>query len=170
MHDEGRDSNPILMARRRRSRSLLATAGRGAVAGLIGGVALAATDRLVAPRITGGAPRGRAWDRRLAQGAKDLGVRVPRARQEVAGIATSLAYAALLGAAYAVARDRFGRIPAADGILDAGLAYGVSLVVPARSRLLHGAKARGLAGRAAAGADDPELFRRVTQMALRMLR
>lgn len=157
------------MARRPRPRSLLATAGRGAVAGLIGGVALAAADRLVAPRVTGGAPRGRAWDRQLAKAARDLGVRLPRDRQELAGVATSLAYAALLGAAYAVARDRFGRLPAAAGILDAGLAYGVSLVVPPRARMLRGAKARGLAGRAAAGADDPELFRRVTQMALRML-
>ena len=159
------------MARRpkRRSRSLLETAGRGAVAGLIGGVALAATDRLVAPRIAGGGPRGRKWDQQVAAGADALGMRVPRRHQPLAGVATSLAFAAALGAAYAVARDRLRGIAPAQALIDAGLAYGVSFVVPPRARALRGAKATRFAGRFAQGADDPELFRRVTTMALRML-
>ena len=155
--------------RRRRNRSLLATAGRGAVAGLIGGVALAATDRLLAPRLAGGTPRSRAWDRRVAAAGESVGLRLPARRRELAGAATSLVYAALLGAAYAVARDRLRGLGAASGLLDDALVYGAALVVPERRRPLRGAKMASLRGRAAARADDPELFRRVTTTALRLL-
>jgi hypothetical protein len=148
---------------------LLAMAGRGAVAGLIGGVALAATDRLAAPRLTGGTARGRKWDRQVVKHAGAIGVRVPRRRASAAGVATSLAYAALLGAVYAVARERFRGLGAATGMLDAALGYGVSVVVPRRSRPLRGPKVRRFSGQLAARADDPELFRRVTTMALWML-
>ena len=155
--------------RKRRRRTMLQTAGRGAVAGLLGGVALAAADRLVAPRLAGGGPRGRKWDRHVAAGADAMGVRVPRRHQPLAGIAVSLAYAAALGAVYAVARERLRGIAAAETALDAALAYGVSVVVPARSRPPRGPKGARLAGKVATRVDDPELFRHVTTLALRIL-
>ena len=147
---------------------MLATAGRGALAGLIGGVALAATDRLIVPRLGGGAPRSREWDRRVGRGARAAGIALGGRRQAAAGIASSLAVAALLGAAYAVVREHGPESGVADRLLDGALAYGVSFVVPARPRRRRGP--RGVAGRVASGADDPELFRRVTTMALRLLR
>ncbi len=102
-------------------------ATRGAVAGLIGGVALAAVDRLLAPRL-GGGTREKEWDARVADTLSSVGLRVAGRRRTAAGIVTGLAYTSLLGAAYGLARRRWRGSPAALGLLDAALVYGASLV------------------------------------------
>ena len=108
-------------------RRLQNAAARGATAGLIGGLALTALDRFVAPRM-GGPHREREWDNGIAGALARVGVRVSDGERAAAGIATTLMYATLLGAAYGVARQRWQRSPATIGLLDAALVYGASLV------------------------------------------
>ena len=81
-------------------------AARGAAAGFIGGLGLNALDRFVAPRM-GGAQREREWDKGVAAVFARVGVRLSENERAIAGIATGLVYATLLGAAYGVARQRW---------------------------------------------------------------
>jgi hypothetical protein len=120
-------------------------AARGAAAGLIGGLALIAVDRFVVPRLGGGSHRERDWDEGVAHTLGRVGVRVRGRQRAVVGVATGLAYAALLGAGYGLARQRLRRTPAARGLLDAGLVFGASLISPEpppRSRGVRGASKR----------------------------
>jgi hypothetical protein len=115
---------------KRRTRPEISPAGaaaRGAAAGLIGGLALTALDRVVAPRF-GSAQREREWDESVADTLARIGVRVTGRDRTMAGVATGLVYAAILGAAYGLARQRWRTSPATLGLLDAALVYGASLV------------------------------------------
>jgi hypothetical protein len=119
------------MRRRKRIETSPATAAaRGAVAGLVGGIALIALDRAVVPRFTGGTHRERQWDDTVASSLKRLGLRLEGRTRDGIGIAAALAYAALLGAGYGIARQRLRGSPAARGLIDAALIYGASLISP----------------------------------------
>jgi hypothetical protein len=107
-----------------------AAAARGAAAGLIGGLALTALDRLVVPRLGEPVQRGHKWDERVGDTLGRLGVRLSPRGVAAAGVSTGLAYAALLGAGYGLARRRWQASPAALGLLDAALVYAASLISP----------------------------------------
>jgi hypothetical protein len=123
-------------------------AAYGAAAGLIGGLALTALDRLVVPRLAGATHRERKWDDVVATTLGRAGLRVSGRTRAAAGIVTGLAYAALLGAGYGLARQRMRGSPAARGLLDAALVYGASLISPEPPRV--GGRRERLSKRSAA--------------------
>jgi hypothetical protein len=117
----------------------------GAAAGLVGGLALIALDRVVVPRLDHRNHSARQWDNRVADRLARLGIRLTGRERAIAGIATGLAYAALLGAGYGLARQRSRRSPAARGLIDAALVYAASLLspeAPRRSRRMGRLSAR----------------------------
>src|SRR5688572_6352083 len=125
---------------KRHTRTQISPAGaaaRGAAAGLIGGLALTALDRVIAPRF-GGGQREREWDEGVADTLAHVGVRVAGRERAMAGVATGLVYAAILGAAYGLARQRWRTSPATLGLLDAALVYGASLVSREPRRVTRG--------------------------------
>lgn len=141
-------------------------AARGAAAGLIGGVALNALDRLVAPRM-GGAPREREWDNGVATVLARVGVRLSQRERAIAGVVTGLAYATLLGAAYGLARQRWQRSPATVGLLDAALVYGASLVSREPRRTPRGVRRRS--ARVARAVSSISVFGTATAAAYKAL-
>ena len=117
-----------------------AAAACGAAAGLIGGLALTALDRLVVPRLGDSVQRERQWDEGVGHTLARLGVRLSGRERATAGIATGLAYAALLGAGYGLARQRLRASPAGLGLLDAALVFAASLISPEPRRRPRGAR------------------------------
>jgi hypothetical protein len=90
-----------------KSTSVAGAAGRGALAGLIGGAAMTAAERVVLPRLPGRhAPRVVPWDKRVSVAADLVGWDMSPRSRTAAGITTQLLYAALLGAAYATIVSR----------------------------------------------------------------
>lgn len=157
---------------KRRSRmesSAIAAAGCGAAAGLIGGLALTALDRLVVPRLTGGAHRERQWDDAVASTLARVGLEVSGRTRAAAGIATGLAYAALLGAGYGLARQRLRGSPAARGLIDAALVYGASMMSPEPPRVPRGARRLSKRRAALRRVSSVSVFGRATTAAYRAL-
>jgi hypothetical protein len=146
--------------------SAAAAAARGAAAGVIGGIALIAVDRLVAPRL-GGDRREREWDDLVADGLARTGVRLSGRERTAAGIASGLAYAMVLGAAYGVARWRYQSSPATLHLLDAALVYGASLVSREPRPARRGA--RRPAVRAIRAVSSASLFGQATAAAYKAL-
>jgi hypothetical protein len=131
------------MRRRTRTRPSPAVAAMcGAAAGLIGGLALTALDRLVVPRLTDAGHGERDWDERVADGLARLGIRLSARERATAGIAAALTYAALLGAGYGLARRRWQSSPATVKLLDAVLVYAASLISPEPRRRRRNARRR----------------------------
>ncbi|MFN2565552.1 MAG: hypothetical protein ABR499_11170 [Gemmatimonadaceae bacterium] len=157
---------------RRRARietSPAAAAACGAAAGLIGGLVLTALDRLVVPRLEGGTQREREWDEGVADTYARAGVRLSGGRRAAAGIATGLAYATLLGAAYGLARQRLRASPAARGLLDAALVYGASLISPEPPRRPRGARRRSKRAVALRRVSSVAVFGKATAAAYKAL-
>src|SRR5689334_25398835 len=87
--------------------SVARAASRGAIAGLIGGAAMTAAERVVLPRLPGRrAVRIVPWDARVADAADTIGWDMTPRSRAAAGITTQLLYAACLGAAYAALMSR----------------------------------------------------------------
>ena len=158
------------MSRRNRTETSAATAAAyGAVAGLIGGIALTALDRVVVPRVAGGGNRERDWDNTVARALARAGIRVSGPRRATAGVVTGLAYAVLLGAGYGLARQRLRRSPAARGLLDAALVYGASLMSPEPPRRPRGLRRLSARGVAMRRVSSVAVFGRATTAAYRAL-
>src|SRR5437868_807807 len=103
------------MRKRRRERRLLENALRGAAAGLVGGAAITLVEREVLSRITGGARHRSGWDDVAAKGLSRIGLELGDRGRIATGVASQIAYAGLLGAAYALLHEetrdsRAGRI------------------------------------------------------------
>ena len=153
--------------------SLTRAAGRGAIAGLLGGAAMTAAERIVLPRLPDRrAPRIVPWDSRLAGAFDTLGWDMsPRART-AAGITTQLLYAALLGAAYSVVVSRKPSRSAHE-LADALLVFAASFIAPELPRKRQRRRRRGrlaeLRQRAMAPITVPRVFGRATTLALRAL-
>jgi hypothetical protein len=141
----------------------------GAAAGLIGGLTLVALDRFVVPRLAGGSQRGRRWDDGVAHALARAGVHVRGRQRTVAGIATGLAYAALLGAGYGLARQRLRGTPAARGLLDAALVFGASMISPEPPRRPRGLRRLSKGGVALRGVSSVAVFGQATAAAYQAL-
>jgi hypothetical protein len=141
----------------------------GAAAGLIGGLALIALDRLVMPRLGDAVQRERDWDDGVADMLTRLGVRLSRRERATAGIATGLAYAALLGAGYGLARQRWQSSPAAVGLLDAALVYAASLISPEPRRRLRTTQRRSTRAAAMRTVSSGSVFGTTTAAAYKAL-
>jgi hypothetical protein len=153
--------------------SFVRVVGRGAIAGLVGGAAMTAAQRVVLPRLPGRrAPRIVPWDARLRDAADTLGWHMsPRART-AAGITTQLLYAALLGAVYAAVMSRKPPRAVRD-LADALLVFGASLIAPelprGKRRRRRGGTLTRLGRRATEPITVPRVFGRATSLALKAL-
>ena len=151
------------------------SAVRGAIAGLIGGAAMTAAERVVLPRLpTHRRPRVVRWDKNVSAFAEKLGWEMsPRART-VAGVSTQLAYAALLGAGYLVARRHVVTSRAGQRLLAAALEYGALLTAPELPRTSKRRDKRaGRLGKLRRKVLDPitppSIFGQTTSLALKAL-
>lgn len=151
---------------RRSDMSPAGAAARGAAAGFLGGIALTALDRFVAPRM-GGPRRERDWDNGVADVLARVGLQLSDRGRATAGIASGLLYATCLGAAYGVARQRWHKSPATIGLLDAALVYGASLVSREPPRPRRGIKRRS--ARAARAVSSIAVFGTATAAAYKAL-
>lgn len=149
--------------------SPLAAAACGAGAGLIGGLTLAALDRLVVPHLGDSVQRERKWDEGVGDSLERLGVRLSGRERATAGVATGLAYAALLGAGYGLARQRWQSSPAALGLLDAALVYAASLLSPEPRRHPRGVRRRSKRLTAIRAVSSVSVFGTATAAAYRAL-
>ena len=111
--------------------SVLESVTRGAVAGLVGGGALAIAHRSLLPRLPDRKqPRVDPWDKRVASVANQMGWKLrPRARL-AAGLSTQLAASMMLGVAYTLVVEQLDPPKHATQVLDALLVYAASLLAP----------------------------------------
>jgi hypothetical protein len=160
------------MAKRKSRPTVLSSAARGAVAGLIGGVVLTTAHRVLLPKLPGRTRKTRGqWDNRVSSVSDSvLGDLSPRVRTRVR-VASQLASAAVLGAAYAVAVEQLDTSGAGRHLINAALEFGASLIAPElaqKRRRPRGRKAR-LRQRALAPLTGPAAYGRTTSVALKML-
>jgi hypothetical protein len=146
-----------------------AAAACGAAAGLIGGLVLTAVDRLVVPRFGDTVRRERKWDEGVGDALGRFGVRLSGRELATAGVAIGLIYAALLGAGYGLARQRWQASPAALGLLDAALVCAASLISPEPRRRPRGARRRSTRLTAIRAVSSVSLFGTATAAAYRAL-
>jgi hypothetical protein len=149
--------------------SPMAAAACGAAAGVIGGLALTALDRLVVPRLGDTVRRERKWDEGVGDALARLGLRLSGRERATAGVATGLAYAALLGAGYGLARQRWQSSPATLGLLDAALVYAASVISPEPRRQPRGARRRSTRLTAMRAVSSVSVFGTATAAAYRAL-
>lgn len=163
------------MRRKERESSVAELAARGALAGLVGGVAMAAAERILIPKLPDRrAPRVAPWDARVGRLAKSAGWRLSKRQRTAVAIATELGYAALLGAAYNVARGRLRPSRTTGQLLDAGLALGVSLLAPELPRKRIPRATKGLRNTLlvrplSTRLTPPSVYGHATSLALRAL-
>jgi hypothetical protein len=157
---------------REKKPSIGRAATRGAIAGLIGGAAMTAAERVVLPRLPGRrSPRVLPWDARVADAADTIGWDMSARSRTATGIATQLVYAAVLGAAYATIVSRKPSRAARD-LADAALVYAASLIapeLPRPKRRRKGGRLTKLGRRAAEPITVPKVFGRATTLALRAM-
>jgi hypothetical protein len=165
-------SNHSLDMRTDRKPSLGRAVSRGAIAGLIGGAAMTAAERVVLPRLPGRrTPRIVPWDARVADAFDIIGWDMSPRSRTAAGITTQLLYAALLGAAYAALVSRKPSRAARD-LADAALVFAASLItpeLPRSKRRKRGSRLTRLGRRAAEPITVPRVFGRATTLALRAM-
>ena len=153
--------------------SFARAAGRGALAGLIGGAAMTAAERVVLPRLPGRhAPRIVPWDEHVSGAADLIGWDMSPRSRTAAGITTQLLYAAILGAGYAAIVSRKPSRAARD-LADAALVFAASLIAPELPRSRKRRRPRGRFARVRQKAIEPitvpKVFGRATTLALRAL-
>ena len=159
------------MARKkRRQRSLLETAARGAAAGVVGGLAISLVEREVLARIAGGARHRSAWDDLAARGLSRVGLEVGDGGARIAtGLATQLVYAGALGAAYALLRDQSRESRAGRILLDGAVTYAASIVFPDRPTHARRGRKLSLRSKITDPVNPADTFMRVTSMAIAAL-
>lgn len=152
--------------RGRRNRSMLETALRGGAAGLVAGVAVTLVEREVLSRITGGARHRSAWDDFAARGLARVGLEVGDRGRIATGVASQIAYASVLGAAYAVLREETRNSRAGRILLESALTYGASLVFPDLATPARRSRRLALRRKLADPVNPAATFSRVTAMTL----
>jgi hypothetical protein len=118
------------MKRTAKRLTVLEAAMRGAASGLIGGAALLVASELekrglITPRES----RGPRWDHRIRGVARKGGMRLSRRGVTAAEVGGYLAYSALLGALFGVARSRLPLTGAARSFLESGFVYAASVPI-----------------------------------------
>src|SRR5215207_5508865 len=159
-----------MVRKRRRQRTLLETALRGGAAGVVGGLAITLVEREVLARVMGGARHRSAWDDLAARGLSRFGVELGDGGRIATGVATQVAYAGVLGAAYAVLREQSRESRAGRILLDGALTYAASLVFPDQPQPARRGRRRALRRKIAQPVNPADVFMRVTGMTLGALR
>jgi hypothetical protein len=153
------------MARkRRRERTLLQTALRGGAAGMVGGLAITLIEREVLARVMGGERHRSAWDDLAARGLARVGLEVGDRGRIATGVVSQVAYAGVLGAAYAVLREEARDSRAGRILLDGALTYAASLVFPDRPKPVRRKRSLALRRKIAEPVNPADVFMRVTAM------
>lgn len=155
-----------MVRKRRRERQLLQSALRGGAAGVIGGVAIALVEREVLSRVTGGARHRSKWDDVAADGLSHIGLELGDRGRIATGLASQIAYAGLLGAAYAVLHDETRESRAGRILLDGAMTYAASLVFPDRPTPVTRGRRLALRRKVAQPVNPAAAFSRVTAMTL----
>jgi hypothetical protein len=155
--------------KRRRERRLLESALRGAAAGLVGGAAITLVERELLSRITGGARHRSGWDDVAASGLSRVGLELGDRGRIATGVASQIAYAGLLGAAYAVLREETQDSRAGRILLDGALTYAASLVFPDRPTPARRGRRLALRRKVAEPVNPAAAFSRMTAMTLRAI-
>ena len=156
-----------MVKRKRRRRSLLEIALRGGAAGVVGGLAISLVEREVLARIAGGETHRSGWDDLAARGLARVGLEVGDGGARIAtGVATQLAYAGALGAAYAVLREQSRDSRAARILLDGAVTYAASLVFPDRPAPARRSKRLAFRRKITDPVNPADAFMRVTAIAL----
>lgn len=158
------------MGRRiKREPSPAMAAACGAAAGLIGGLALTTLDRIVVPRLGHAVQRERRWDDGVGEALSRFGVHLSPRERAVAGVAAGLAYAAVVGAGYGLARQRLQGSSAALGLLDAALVYAASLISPEPPRRSRTTRRRSNRSTAMRAVSSVSVFGTATAAAYKAL-
>ena len=153
--------------------SISRAVSRGAIAGLIGGAAMTAAERVILPRLPDRhRPRIVPWDERLAAAADAMGWEMAPHTRTAFGITTQILYAVLLGAGYAALTSRKPS-RAVHELAEAALVFAASLLAPELPRRKPHRRKRTRVGRLRQRAIEPitapKVFGRTTTMALRAL-
>lgn len=153
--------------------SISRAAARGAIAGLIGGAAMTAAERVVLPKLPDRRrPRVVPWDERIANAADAVGWDMSARTRTTLGITTQILYATLLGAGYAALVSRKPS-RAVHELADAALVFAASLLAPElprhRPRRRKRSRVARLRQRVVEPITAPKVFGRTTAMALRAL-
>ena len=156
---------------RKNKPSLMESAARGAVAGLIGGTTLVLAHRALLPRMPH-TKRGRVspWDKRVARAADFTGLDVSPRTRTAAGIASQLVAAVAVGVAYTVISEQTEQSRAGKQLLDAGLVYAASLFAPELEQRRPPRSGRAkLRRKALERITAPSMYGQATTLALRVL-
>ena len=153
-----------MATKRRRQRTLLQTALRGGAAGMVAGLAITLVEREVLARVMGGARHRSTWDDLAARGLSRVGVELGDRGKIATGVVSQVAYAGVLGAAYAVLREEARDSRAGRILLDGALTYAASLVFPDRPQPVRRRKRLALRRKLAAPVNSADVFMRVTAM------
>jgi hypothetical protein len=146
---------------------MLETALRGGAAGVLGGLAISLVEREVLARIAGGARHRSAWDDVAARGLARIGLDIGDGGGRIAtGMASQLAYAGVLGATYAVLRERSRTSRAGRILVEGMLTYAASLAFPDRPKPARRGRRLALRRRLTEPVNPADAFTRVTSMTL----
>ena len=119
------------MPNRKTRPTMISSAARGALAGLIGGVVLTAAHRFVLPKLTGRSRRRRGVKNdRVSMMSKRLFADLSPRTRTGATVAAQLAGAACLGAAYGMAVEQLDSSRSGRNLIDAAFMFGASLIAP----------------------------------------
>ena len=156
-----------MVKRRRQRRSMLETALRGGAAGVVGGLAICLVEREVVAWLAGGERHRSAWDDLAARGLARVGLEVGEGGGRIAtGVASQVAYAGVLGAAYAVLREQTRDSRPARIVLDGAMTYAATLVFPDRPKPARRGKRFALRRKITDPVNPADAFMRMTSMAI----
>jgi hypothetical protein len=142
------------------------TALRGGAVGVLAGLAISLAERELLARVAGGAPHRAAWDDLAARGLSRVGVEVGDRGRIATGMLTQAVYAGVLGATYAVVRERTKDSRAGRLLLEGVLTYAASFVFPDEPKPPRRGRRRALERKLVKPANPAAAFSRVTTMAL----
>lgn len=133
---------------------------------MVGGLAISVVEREVLARIAGSARHRSAWDDLAARGLSRVGLDVGEGGGRIAtGMASQIACAGMLGAAYALLREQSRTSRAGRILLEGAITYAATLVFPERPAPRRSRKL-ALRRRIADPVNSADVFTRVTSMTL----
>jgi hypothetical protein len=151
---------------RRRERSVGQVALRGGAAGIAAGLAITLVERELLARVAGGVRHRSTWDDLASRGLAHLGIEVGQRGRIATGVASQLAYAGALGAAYAVLREEARDSRAGRILLDGALTYMASLVFPDVPQPVRRGRRLAMRRKVVEPVNPAAAFSRATSMAL----
>ena len=157
------------MAKKRRPKTMMETALRGAAAGVAGGLVVALAEREVLTWIAGEPRHESHWDDWAERALASAGLKPRRGGVIAFGVTTQIACAGALGAAYAVLSERTKESRGGSILADSALNYAAGLLFPARPTRRDRVRSRSLRKKLVRRGNTAAAFSRATSMALSAL-